>query len=80
MSERLLLQHPDIAANLHDELTSVLKGDAPTIEQLAQLPLLERVIKESMRIINIGRFDQGINPLRCNRQFKVGNDISARIG
>jgi cytochrome P450 len=47
----LLSQHPDIAANLHDELISVLKGDAPTIEQLAQLPLLERVIKESMRII-----------------------------
>ncbi|MCC7446189.1 MAG: cytochrome P450 [Anaerolineae bacterium] len=47
----LLSQHPDIAAALHDELSGVLKGDAPTLDQLGQLPLLERVIKESMRII-----------------------------
>ncbi len=46
----LLAQHPDIAAALHDELAGVLGGAAPTVEQLSQLPLLERVIKESMRI------------------------------
>ncbi|AFY53209.1 cytochrome P450 [Rivularia sp. PCC 7116] len=47
----LLSQHPEVAADLLDELDTVLQGEAPTIEQLQQLPLLERVIKESMRIL-----------------------------
>ncbi len=47
----LLSQHPQIAADLLDELDRVLQGEAPSIEQLQQLPLLERVIKESLRII-----------------------------
>jgi cytochrome P450 len=47
----LLSQHPQIAADLHDELTTVLHGEAPTVAQLAELPLLERVIKESMRVL-----------------------------
>lgn len=47
----LLSQHPHIAAELLDELEGVLQGDAPTIAQLSQLPLLERVIKESMRLL-----------------------------
>jgi cytochrome P450 len=47
----LLSQHPQIAADLLDELDTVLQGKAPTIEQLQQLPLLEQVIKESMRIL-----------------------------
>lgn len=48
----LLSQHPDITADLLDELESVLHGEAPTVEQLHQLPLLERVIKESMRVLS----------------------------
>ncbi|MEA5569666.1 cytochrome P450 [Calothrix sp. UHCC 0171] len=48
----LLSQHPEIAADLLDELDSVLHGEAPTLEQLQQLPLLERVIKESMRVLS----------------------------
>ncbi len=47
----LLSQHPEVAADLLDELHTVLQGEAPTVEQLQQLPLLERVIKESMRIL-----------------------------
>lgn len=47
----LLSQHPQVAADLFDELDSVLHGEAPTIDQLQQLPLLERVIKESMRVL-----------------------------
>jgi cytochrome P450 len=46
----MIAQHPKIAADLHDELTSTLRGDAPTVEQLRQLPLLEGVIKESLRL------------------------------
>ena len=48
----LLSQHPPIAADLLDELQSVLQGEAPTAAQLMQLPLLERVIKESMRVLS----------------------------
>jgi len=51
----LLAQHPQVLADLVDELEGELHGDAPTVEQLrpggTQLPLLERVIKESMRLL-----------------------------
>lgn len=47
----LLSQHPKIMADLLDELDAVLRGAAPTLEQLKSLPLLERVVKESMRVL-----------------------------
>jgi cytochrome P450 len=47
----LLSQHPRIMANLFDELTGVLRGSAPSVECLSRLPLLECVIKESMRLL-----------------------------
>ncbi|MDB4946318.1 MAG: cytochrome hydroxylase [Labilithrix sp.] len=47
----LLAEHPQIAAELVSELTSVLKGEAPTVEQLGKLPLLDAVVKESMRVL-----------------------------
>src|SRR5204862_4477123 len=47
----LLAQHPAIMAELMDELDRVLGGNAPTRDQLAQLSFLDRVIKESMRIL-----------------------------
>ena len=47
----LLAQHPQIYADLLDELDSKLGGRAPTIEELQDLPLMESVIKESMRLI-----------------------------
>jgi cytochrome P450 len=47
----LIAQHPQIAASLHEELAGVLKGDAPQIENLGKLQLLDRVIKESLRLI-----------------------------
>jgi len=47
----LIAQHPKVARALHEELSSVLQGQPPTIEQLRQLPLLDRVIKESLRLI-----------------------------
>ncbi|UBF27911.1 cytochrome P450 [Kovacikia minuta CCNUW1] len=48
----LLSQSPQVAADLLEELDAVLQGEAPTVAQLARLPLLERVIKESMRILS----------------------------
>jgi cytochrome P450 len=47
----LLAQHPAVATALAGELAAVLRGGAPTIEQLDKLPLLDRVLKESMRIL-----------------------------
>ena len=47
----LLSQHPNVAADLLDELQQELKGEPPSIQQLERLPLLERVIQETMRIL-----------------------------
>lgn len=47
----LLAQHPQLAADLLDELRGELDGEPPTVEQLERLPLLDAVIKESMRIL-----------------------------
>jgi cytochrome P450 len=46
----LLAQHPAILADLVDELTGLLGGAAPSIEQLGRLPLLDAVLKESLRL------------------------------
>jgi len=46
----LLTEHPRILAELCDELRAQLHGDAPTPGDLAQLPLLDRVVKESLRL------------------------------
>ncbi len=46
----LLAQHPRVLSDLCDELSATLHGDAPTFEQLAELPLLDHVVKESLRL------------------------------
>jgi cytochrome P450 len=47
----LLSQHPQVMADLHDEVTETLGGAPPTPGQLDRLPLLDAVIKEAMRVI-----------------------------
>lgn len=46
----LLSLHPDVDARLEAELDEVLGGRTPTLADLPQLALCERVIKESMRL------------------------------
>jgi cytochrome P450 len=46
----LLAQHPLVLADLEAELDDVLKGEAPSVEQLKSLPKLDAVVKESMRV------------------------------
>ena len=46
----LLAQHPRVMADLCDELTAKLRGGAPSFEDLADLPLLDHVVKESLRL------------------------------
>jgi cytochrome P450 len=47
----LLSQHPPILSDLLDELGGQLHGAAPRSDQLGDFPLLEAVIKESMRLL-----------------------------
>lgn len=52
-----LMQHPHIYADLLAELSSTLHNSTPTVDQLSSpstLPLLDAVIKESMRLIPPG--------------------------
>jgi cytochrome P450 len=46
----LIAQHPDVAARIHDEVTTVLQGQDPTPETLAQMPWLQASIKEALRL------------------------------
>jgi cytochrome P450 len=56
----LLAQHPQTAEELADELATVLGGRAPTPEQLEQLPMLDRVLKESMRLLPASAYSQRV--------------------
>ncbi len=47
----LLAQHPRTLAQVLDEVDGLLKGGRPSPGQLDQLPLLENVLKESMRLL-----------------------------
>lgn len=47
----LLAQHPRVLADVRDELDAVLRGGEPTPENVGKLVLLDRVIKESMRVL-----------------------------
>jgi cytochrome P450 len=47
----LLTQHPQVARDLADELDGVLRGAPPAVEHLARLPMLDAVVKESMRVL-----------------------------
>ncbi len=49
----LLAYHPRVLGELVEELDGVLGGNAPTVEQLPKLALLDRVIKESMRLLPV---------------------------
>ncbi|MCO6457960.1 MAG: cytochrome P450 [Pirellulaceae bacterium] len=47
----LLSQHPWIARQVEREIGGVLHGQPPTVERLAKLELLDRVVKESLRLL-----------------------------
>jgi cytochrome P450 len=46
----LLAGHPEVEAALHDELDRALNGSTPTFADLERLPLVEAIIRESMRL------------------------------
>jgi cytochrome P450 len=47
----LLAQHPEIMDDVQAELRDVLDGRLPTADDLEKLPLLDAVVKESMRVL-----------------------------
>ena len=47
----LLAQHPEVAEELYEELDRELGGEPPTYEQVFALPVLDRVVKESLRVL-----------------------------
>ncbi len=64
----LLAQHPKVLADLVDELEGKLHGAAPTLTQLHELPLLDHVINESLRL-----FPPGMWMIRTStRPFELG--------
>lgn len=56
----LLAQHPSAMAELHGELKTHLHGGFPSLEQVDRLSCMERVIKESMRILPASSYSQRI--------------------
>lgn len=61
----LLAQHPEEYDALREELRGALRGDAPSLEQLGRLPLLERVVKESMRLLPAAPFGTRFSTQAC---------------
>lgn len=47
----LLAAHPDVLDAVDDEIRAVLRGEPPAVEHLPALGLLERVLKESKRLL-----------------------------
>jgi len=47
----LIAQHPEIATALHDEITERFGDRLPDSRQIDELPLLDNVLKESMRLL-----------------------------
>lgn len=56
----LLSQHPGVMSQLHAELQDKLGGGSPKPEQLDQLTVLDRVVKESMRILPASAHSQRV--------------------
>ena len=55
----LLSQHPHVMSELHEELSASIDG-VPRPDQLDQLPVLDRVLKESMRVLPASSYSQRI--------------------
>ena len=56
----LLSQHPRAAADLVAELKGTLHDAAPKPEQLEQMPQLNRILKESMRVLSASAYSQRV--------------------
>jgi cytochrome P450 len=64
----LLAQHPSIMKQVWDEISAKVKGDSPTLEEVPQLSIMERVLKESMRILPASGYSQRM----CAEDVELG--------
>ena len=46
----LVAQHPEVESRMHEEVDRVLAGRSPTAADFPQLPYIERILTESMRL------------------------------
>jgi cytochrome P450 len=46
----LVSQSPDVEAQLHEEIDRVLQGRLPSVSDIPSLPVVERIVAESMRL------------------------------
>ncbi|MCH8829025.1 MAG: cytochrome P450 [Planctomycetes bacterium] len=54
----LLAQHPQVMQQLHEEITTKMAGTTLTPAEMAEMPLTNRVLKESMRILPASGYSQ----------------------
>ncbi len=74
----LLAEHPHIMKMLARELDEKVAGDFPALEEIPQLEILDRVLKESMRILPASAYlqrmcaeDVQLGPLKLSRGTMV---------
>ena len=62
----LLAQHPQMMSEVYREIEQTFSTDSPSMEQIEKMPMMDRVIKESMRILPASGYSQRIcmNPTR----------------
>ncbi len=66
---QLLGGHPEVLEQMQAELDEVLAGRVPTTAELPALVVLERVLRESMRLYPVYAFDRkGVGPHRYWRR------------
>ncbi len=70
----LLAQHPPVMRALHDEIRQTVDGDCPPVDALARMPVTDRVLKESMRILPASSYSQRV----CAAPTRLGNVALAR--
>jgi cytochrome P450 len=57
----LIAQHPEIGASLAEELHSTLRGEEPSGKQSEELVLLDRVVKETLRIVPAAPYSRRVS-------------------
>jgi cytochrome P450 len=84
----LLSAHPAVLRDIVDELDGVLGGAAPDAEKLAALPLLDRVTRESLRLlppvmwwgkVSTGAFDLGPHQFAAGTQVIFSPYVTQRL-
>jgi cytochrome P450 len=66
----LLEQHPEVLAGAVDEIEAVLRGAPPTFGDLDELPSVDRIVKEGMRLLAVSAL---LFPRSCAEDVPLGS-------